>query len=112
VTAFHRPDKVEFLTAKKGDCLRFERLPSQYQGWIWCRSDTGQTGWVPEAWVRIENDICFLLQDYDARELTVRPDDILTCILIESGWLLAVSDILETGWVPLECLDPGWYGNR
>jgi len=90
------------LKVRAGDRLRYERRQTQWPGWIWCTSETGKCGWVPEAWVEIEGDSCVMKRDYEAVELSVNTCDILEEILIESGWLLAKDANGNHGWVPHE----------
>ena len=102
----HAPDSADVLVLKKGDTVAFERRETNWEGWLWCSKPTGESGWVPEAWVRIEGAECVATRNYDARELTVQPRALLEAVLTLSGWLLAVSADGTTGWVPLECVEP------
>ena len=97
---------VDALSAALGDWLDFERRPSEWTGWIWCRAADGRTGWVPEAWVVIEGARCRLLRDYSGREVSVSPGQELLVHLVESGWAWAESAAGETGWVPVSHLAP------
>lgn len=101
----HKPEDVEPLVLKKGDVVRFERRQTQWEGWLWCTKQTGETGWVPESWVTIEYDNCVMQRDYSAFELTVQPGTTLEANLTESGWLLATTSTGTTGWIPLECVE-------
>jgi hypothetical protein len=105
VVRVHAPECAEHLVLKKGDVVAFDRRQTDWEGWLWCSRPTGESGWVPEAWVRIEGDKCILQGDYNALELTVQPGEALEAVLTESGWLLAVSSKGATGWVPLECVE-------
>jgi len=98
----HRPDSRTPLTARKGKRLRFERRQTKWEGWLWCETQGGKTGWVPESWVRIKGESCVMIRNYDARELTVDRGTTLIGLLTESGWLIAETSSGERGWVPLE----------
>lgn len=121
------------LAARRGERLAFERRPTEYAGWIWCRrleddgtprrgsvgddasgpiadgpiadGPTADAGWVPEAWVRIEGQTCVLLRDYDSTELRVEAGEDVTVQLVESGWAWVGGSCGRMGWVPLECLE-------
>jgi hypothetical protein len=102
------PYETEFkqpLLLSRGERLHFERRATQWEGWLWCTTPDGKSGWVPEAWIDVEGDTCVMNQDYDATELTVAVGEELKAILTESGWLLATSASGQTGWVPLECVE-------
>jgi len=92
------------LVASRGLCLRIERRPSEWPGWVWGTDPAGQASWVPECWLRIEGDTAELLRDYDATELSVQPGDVVTGDLVESGWLWACTSTGQQGWVPLAYL--------
>lgn len=93
------------LIVRKGDRLRFERRRSEWPGWIWCTSDSGKTGWVPESWVKLEGQACIMTRDYSAFELTVSTGDELSATVIESGWAWVTNSLGESGWVPLNHLE-------
>ncbi len=97
---------VNTLTAGSGDWLDFERRSSEWAGWLWCRAEDGQTGWVPEAWVLIEGERCRMLRDYSGREISVSPGDELIAHQVLSGWAWVEDAKGVTGWVPLNHLEP------
>lgn len=94
------------LTARKGERLGFERRESEWEGWIWCTSTSGQSGWVPENWVQIQGSFCILNRDYTATELSVATGQTITAEYLESGWAWATTDSGASGWVPLSHLEP------
>jgi hypothetical protein len=102
----HRPGTAEPLVVSRSERLRCERKKTQWEGWLWCTTPDGRTGWVPEPWVQVEGDSGVMVRDYDATELTVEPGEVLEGLLIASSWLLAVSPSSQQGWVPLECVEP------
>ena len=101
----HRPDSDAWVDLKRGARLRFERKPTDYKGWIWCTSDRGVSAWVPESWVKINGEKCFMLRDYVSRELTLDAGDEVTAGFTESGWAWVSKDDGTEGWAPLECLE-------
>jgi hypothetical protein len=94
------------LIAQKGERLSFERRESKWEGWIWCTSISGRSGWVPESWVQIQDSFCILKRDYAAVELSVGIGETITAELSESGWVWASREDGESGWVPLSHLAP------
>jgi hypothetical protein len=96
----------EALVLKKGERLRFERKPTEWPGWIWCTTEDGKSAWVPESWVEISCDFCVLSRDYNSRELSVRPGDMLELMYKESGWVWARNTEGEDGWIPANRIEP------
>ncbi|MBU0491454.1 MAG: SH3 domain-containing protein [Chloroflexi bacterium] len=102
----HEPEPGPALVLLCGERLRCERKKTQWEGWLWCITPDGRTGWVPEPWVDLAGDAGVMAHDYDAAELTVAPGDVLEGLLTVSSWLLAISPAGQQGWVPLECVEP------
>ena len=105
VTKSHKPEKSPPLMLGPGQHVRFERRPTEWKGWLWCTTETGERGWVPEAWVKIDGDICIALREYCSAELEVRVGQEVLGDIIESGWVQVRNDEGAVGWVPLECLE-------
>ena len=99
-SAFSEP-----LELQAGERVRFERRDTEWEGWVWCTSESGRAGWGPEAWLTIDGPFAVLRRDYCARELTIRRGTFVRGSLIESGWLWATTDAGASGWVPLEVLE-------
>jgi hypothetical protein len=105
VIADHDAAYPEPLTLRAGERVRYERRETEWKGWLWCTSDAGMTGGVPDAWLELDGPVAVARRDYCARELTVRPGTVLTGSLIESGWLWVTTEAGATGWVPLSVLE-------
>ena len=103
--ADHDPADPEPLMLRAGQRVRFERRESEWDGWLWCTSESGETGWVPEAWLTLRGPFAVAQRDYCARELTVRRGTVVSGSLIECGWLWATTDAGVSGWVPLRVLE-------
>jgi hypothetical protein len=101
----HRPESEDWVSLKKGAKLRFERRPTEWEGWIWCSSSEGRTAWVPESWVNLEGAVCVMVKDYVSREISVDTGDEVDSEFGESGWAWVRTAAGEEGWVPLECLE-------
>ncbi len=94
------------LVLEAGAELRFERRDSEWEGWLWCTDASGKGGWVPEAWLNLDEGTCTLKHDYKALELSVAVGELVNAERVESGWVLGSSARGERGWVPLKCLSP------
>lgn len=108
----HRSSCQFPLSCQKGERLSFERRESEWEGWLWCTHSSGRSGWVPENWLELEEEMAVLQRDYSALELTVSPGQVLSATLYESGWVWATTEHGEGGWVPLENLSPWPEGNH
>jgi Variant SH3 domain len=84
------------------DKLNSERHKNQWPEWLWCTTQDGTKGWVPENYVRVEENTCVLLRDYNATELTVSEGEQLLVQFEESGWLWCRTARGLEGWVPKE----------
>jgi hypothetical protein len=98
----HQPEPGVSLVVRRGERLSFERRKTEWPGWLWCKTRKGRSAWVPEPWVSIEGSACVIKHDYDSRELSVEPGDVLTGTLSLCGWLLAETGDGRRGWVPLD----------
>ena len=92
------------LRLKAGDSVRFERRPTEWEGWVWCTDQRGTDGWVPERWVSVKGNTCTLLREYMSIELNVRKGDVLSVLEEESGWAWVLDSRNRNGWVPLRCI--------
>lgn len=97
----HYPDPIR---GAAGDRLVLGRRDDEYPDWVWATAADGRAGWVPESWLRVEEDSGVLLRDYTAAELAIEPGDAVTGEIVESGWLWATAADGHNGWVPLACL--------
>jgi uncharacterized protein YgiM (DUF1202 family) len=93
------------LTMKTGDALKIvKRNDEEWPGWVFCQSQSGKKGWVPETSVKIESDSAVAQQNYEASEVTVMEGEIVRIEKVESGWAWVTNMTNETGWVPLKNL--------
>jgi hypothetical protein len=101
----HKPDTDTPLIAKKGDRFHWEKKATLWEGWLWCTSRDGISGWIPEAWLICKGSSANLTRDYDATELSVHPGETVTGELEASGWVWVKNQKNKQGWVPLDCLE-------
>jgi hypothetical protein len=97
----HYPDPIR---GAAGDRLALGRRDDEYPGWVWATAADGRAGWVPESWLRVEEEQGILLHDYTAAELPLVPGDFVSGIVELNNWLWAINAAGEQGWVPLNCL--------
>jgi len=92
----------------KGDPIRIGREfdgDPEWQGWIWCESQTGKGGWVPRTLITIRGSTGTAREDYNASELCVQKGEALNILEVLNGWTRARRANGETGWVPLRNLE-------
>jgi uncharacterized protein YgiM (DUF1202 family) len=90
------------LILKKGEKLHIEDKECEWSGWIWSITEDGNSGWIPNSYLKIKEQNAELLKDYNATELNATKGE---CYLIEdeeSGWVWVSSDNGKYGWIPLE----------
>ena len=92
----------------KGDQIEGTLKKTEWEGWVWCTSSTGVKGWVPLIYLQAlrEKEGWFLvIQNYNARELTVQKGEILELSEEEAGeWVWATTESGQSGWIPLKNL--------
>ena len=98
---FHVP-----LTAKKGQVVEGEERETEFEGWLWCRNESGIQGWVPRTYLEpaSETGQFQFLKNYNARELTVEAGQEVIVLDEESAWAWVRTTLGEEGWIPLENL--------
>lgn len=98
----HRSDFPNPLILKKGERLSVSPKKTNFEGWIWCTTDEGNSGWVPENFTKNADNDCVMLVDYDATELSVSVGEKLIILSEESDWVWCLNSKKQKGWVPLE----------
>jgi hypothetical protein len=93
------PDAPAF---KAGESVVCGKTDPEAPGWIWCTGGDGRSAWVPLRIIQRGDDIAagVILEDYDARELTVEAGETLAILAIESGWVWAENSSGHRGWIP------------
>jgi hypothetical protein len=100
----YQPESRQNWIAGKGDIFKYERRQTTYSGWIWCTNKKGESAWVPEEWVKISEDTCRLIRDYNAIELDLKIGDMVSGVFEVGGWIWIVNTLGEFGWVPQDYL--------
>jgi hypothetical protein len=98
---FHVP-----LVAKKGEIVEGQEKETEWEGWLFCRHESGIHGWVPKSYLESvwESGRFQFLRDYNARELTVDQGQEVIVLDEESSWAWARTLLGEEGWIPIENL--------
>lgn len=102
VTKSHQSEFPHPLKLKKDGQVNIGNKETNFEGWLWCTADSGNSGWVPENFV-IRNGLLGKMKvDYDATELTVTVGQKLLVLSEESQWLWCIDNKDRKGWIPQE----------
>jgi len=105
VVAGYEAQYPDPLTMNSGDALKIvKRRNEEWPGWVFCESQSGKRGWVPEKSIKIDGETAVAQQNYVAREVTVMEGEIVRIESVESGWAWVTNMTDATGWVPLKNL--------
>jgi uncharacterized protein YgiM (DUF1202 family) len=89
------------LIFSAGEELTMGERESEWEGWVWCTNQKGESRWVPEAYVERRGETCVMLRDYEATEISVSVGEKLTATgEEESGWVWCTNRAGQSGWVP------------
>jgi hypothetical protein len=101
VTSSRARDHVVTISFGPGDDLAVGHRNQQYPDFIWCATEDGRHGWVPERCVQmIDEREAVALCEYDAAQLTVSKDEILEVLEAAGSWLRCRNAGGVEGWVP------------
>lgn len=105
----HVSEYPEPINLVKGDLLivgEKHEGPEGWDNWFFCESPGQKGGWVPAQIIENVNEKkSHTLEDYTARELNVKKGDLLLGSRTLNGWVWCKNpDSLESGWVPLSCI--------
>lgn len=100
--------EIEFsdpIKITKGCELRLIKYSKDSPGWVYCRNEVSQEGWVPESAITALNDKKIAKHDYSAQELQVQKGEMLLIVNIEYNWVLVKNTTSNYGWVPKKILE-------
>ncbi|MBN1978974.1 MAG: SH3 domain-containing protein [Anaerolineae bacterium] len=101
IIATYESSYTDPCTFSAGETLTIGKRKSEWDGWVWCTNQEGKSRWVPEAYVKCAGDICVMLRDYEATELSVRVgEELIITGEEESGWVWCTNQAGQSGWVP------------
>jgi hypothetical protein len=105
VTASRARDHIENIRFKLGDELVVGHRNQQFPEFVWCATEDGHAGWVPEARIRTTGrGEAIATSDYDAAQLTVVKDEILDVLEHTESWWRCRNASGVEGWVPATIL--------
>ena len=90
------------LVLRTGEKVTVEKKKTEWDGWLWCTTEKGKKGWVPEKYLEIEGSKGRACRDYDGTELTAAKGESLEIFEEESGWIWCRTEHGRYGWIPEE----------
>jgi hypothetical protein len=95
------PDPLVF---SKGQVVTTSARQTDWPGWVWCTTASGDSRWVPDIFLEQIGKQAVMRRDYNPIELSVQVDELLTACEQVNGWAWCINIHHQQGWVPLECL--------
>lgn len=99
-------EQVQEIRIRVGDGLAVGHRNQQHPAFVWCATEDGHHGWVPEDYIELgAGRDAVALRDYDSTHLTVSEDETLDVVEQVGGYLLCRNAVGATGWVPESCVE-------
>lgn len=107
VTTSRARDHIENIRFRAGDGLVVGHRNQQYPEFVWCATEDGHAGWVPETRLQMTGPgEAIATSDYDAAQLTVVKDEILDVLERTGSWWRCRNASGVEGWAPSDSLEP------
>ena len=88
-----------------GDSLVVGHRNQQYPEFVWCATENGDHGWVPETFIEMTGRASAVARrDYDAAHLTASAGESLSARERVGAWLRCQNARGLEGWVPVQCV--------
>ena len=105
VTTSRARDHIENIRFQAGDALAVGHRNQQYPEFVWCASEDGHAGWVPEVRIQMTGPgEAIARSDYDASQLTVVKGELLDVVECTVHWCRCRNASGVEGWVPVTIL--------
>ena len=92
------PDPIRF---DPGEALTLSDHESEYAGWIWVTTPSGNQGWAPEQLISTMTPTQGVAKRaYSAAELDAAEGEVLTLHEELNEWLWVENDRGQYGWIP------------
>ncbi|HMK30084.1 MAG TPA: SH3 domain-containing protein [Terriglobales bacterium] len=96
----YQPQYSDPIEVVAGETMLVGDEDKEFPGWRWCRARDGRAGWLPVELILAAEAEFRVLEDYSARELSVKPGEEVTVQEARHGWLLVRNAQGERGWIP------------
>jgi len=102
----YQPQYSDPIEVVAGETMLVGDEDKEFPGWRWCRARDGRAGWLPVELILAAEAEFRVLEDYSARELSVKPGEEVTVQEARHGWLLVRNAQGERGWIPSSAVQP------
>ena len=100
----HKSNYPNPINFKEGECVVIGKKDSEFEGWIWVSTNSGNQGWAPIQYLQIREgfDKAIAKRDYTAKELNTYPGDELILHYKLNDWGWVEKNDGSCGWVPMK----------
>jgi uncharacterized protein YgiM (DUF1202 family) len=102
VTLAHETVYDDPLIIKAGEMVAVGRNDTRWPSWVWCTTQIGKSGWIPENYLDRTNSQATARRDYDATELSANLGEEVVVGYEESGWIWCTNRQGHSGWLPAD----------
>lgn len=92
------------ITVKAGEAITVCEKETEWPGWFWFKTESGEEGWIPKAYVASVEDGTIAIHNYTTKEFTAETNEIYELIKSEAGWSFCRNNNMEEGWIPDDSL--------
>jgi hypothetical protein len=98
-------EQVQEIRMRAGDSVAVGHRNQQHPAFVWCATEDGHHGWVPEDFLEMTGQRSALARrDYDSTHLTVSEDEELDVLEQVGDYLLCRTATGVQGWVRASCV--------
>lgn len=98
-------EQVQEIRVRPGDSLAVGHRNQQHPDFVWCATEDGHHGWVPEDYLEMTGARSAIARrDYDSTHLTVVADEELSVLEQVGDYVLCRNASGVQGWVRAACV--------
>jgi hypothetical protein len=94
------------LEVKRGDRVKVGRRDTSWSEWLWVSDDSGNSAWMHESLLQIDQEEAEVLEDFSAAEISVVKEELVESVRVLGGWHWCRKASGEQGWIPDYNLKP------
>ena len=98
-------EQVQEIRIREGDSVAVGHRNQQHPAFVWCATEDGHHGWVPEAYLEMTGERSGVARRaYDSTHLTVAEDEELDVLEQVGDYLFCRSAAGVEGWIRASCV--------
>jgi hypothetical protein len=99
-------EQVQEIRFREGDSLSVGHRNQQHPSFVWCATEDGHHGWVPEDYIEVRaGHDAVARRAYDSTHLTVMAEETLDVLEQVGDYLFCRSAAGVEGWVQAACVE-------